>query len=130
MEDYYVPELLERLHTEGKKIYLLSNAQRMFSEPEMHMFGIYQSFDGILYSSDAGVQKPETCFYQELIDEFSLEKKDSVMIGNDKITDIDGACRFGIDSMYIHTVQSTPFTGELPKNCRRLKEISDVYPKL
>lgn len=121
-------ELLDRLRSAGKNIYLLSNAQRIFTEPEMRMLDIYDSFDGILYSSDVGIQKPETCFYQALFDKFSLRKRDSVMIGNDRIADIEGARRFGIDSMYIHTVQSTPFVGKLPENCRKLKEISNVYP--
>jgi len=121
-------ELLDRLHIAGKKIYLLSNAQRIFTEPEMRMLNIYNAFDGILYSSDTGVQKPETSFYQALFDKFSLEKKDSVMIGNDRTADIEGAYHFGIDSMYIHTVQSTPFSEELPENCHRLKKIGDAYP--
>ena len=121
-------ELLDRLHLAGKKVYLLSNAQRMFTEPEMRMLGIYDSFDGILYSSDVGVKKPEICFYQALFERFSLEKRESVMIGNDRIADIEGAYRFGIDSMYIHTEQSTPFSGELPENCRRLQRIGEVYP--
>ena len=43
-----VPEMLSRLRKAGKKIYLLSNAQRMFTEPEMKMLDIYDSFDGIL----------------------------------------------------------------------------------
>jgi len=42
--------LLGQLHNAGRKIYLLSNAQRVFTEPEMKMLGIYNSFDGILYS--------------------------------------------------------------------------------
>ena len=53
-----VRELFWRLRQAGKKIYLLSNAQRMFTEPEMKLLGFYDCFDGILYSSDAGVKKP------------------------------------------------------------------------
>ena len=125
-----VTDLLGRLHAAGKKIYLLSNAQRIFTEPEIHMLGIHDYFDGILYSSDAGVKKPETCFFQALFDKFHLQKKNSVMIGNDRIADIEGAHRFGIDSMYIHTAQSTPFSDELPGSCRRLQCIGDAYPAL
>ncbi len=120
-------DLLGRLHSAGKKIYLLSNAQRVFTEPEMKMLGIYDIFDGILYSSDVGFKKPSNLFYQALFDKFSLGKEDSVMIGNEQTADIEGATRFGIDSMYIHTNQSTPLTGRLPSRCRKIQSINEVF---
>jgi len=120
-------ELLDRLHSSGKKIYLLSNAQRVFTEPEMKMLGIYDIFDGILYSSDVGFKKPSNLFYQTLFDKFSLKKEDSVMIGNEQKADIEGAARFGIDSMYIHTNQSAPLTGKLPSGCKKLQNINEVF---
>lgn len=122
-----VKELLGQLHNAGRKIYLLSNAQRVFTEPEMKMLGIYNSFDGILYSSDAGLKKPSALFYKALFDKFSLGKKYSVMTGNEKIADIDGASSFGIDSIYIHTNQSVPFTGKLPPRCRQIQNIAEVF---
>lgn len=122
-----VKKLLRQLHNAGKKIYLLSNAQRVFTEPEMKMLGIYNFFDGILYSSDTGLKKPSVLFYQVLFNKFSLEKKYSVMTGNEKIADIDGASSFGIDSIYIHTSQSVPFTGKLPPHCRQICNITEVF---
>ena len=91
------------------------------------MLGIYNSFDGILYSSDAGLKKPSALFYKALFDKFSLVKKYSVMTGNEKIADIDGASSFGIDSIYIHTDQSVPFTGKLPPRCRQIQNIAEVF---
>lgn len=122
-----VPELLIRLKKNGKKIYLLSNAQRMFTEPEMKMLGIYDSFDGILYSSDAGVKKPSHHFYGALFRKYNLNKEESVMIGNEYRADIYGAERYGIDSMYVFTAQSGKEPLKLPGNCRRLEQISEVY---
>ncbi len=120
-------ELLERLHENGKKVYLLSNAQRLFTEPEMRLLGIYDLFDGILYSSDIGFKKPSTHFYNELVKRYSLEKDSTVMIGNDSDADIAGAYEFGLDSMYVHTEQSPPITKTLPNNCRQLEEIGEVF---
>lgn len=122
-----VPELFRRLKNGGKKIYLLSNAQRMFTEPEMRMLGIYDCFDGILYSSDAGVKKPSFHFYDALFKKYHLMKEESVMIGNEYCADICGATRYGIDSMYIFTAQSGEEPPELPEQCRRLEQISEVY---
>lgn len=119
-------ELLEILHQRGKRVYLLSNAQRIFTEPEMKQLQIYDCFDGILYSSDVGFQKPSSYFYQALFEKYSLKKEESVMIGNDRFADVEGAFRFGIDSMYVHTEQSTPFSGEFPKNCRVIQNIREA----
>ncbi|MBM6861524.1 HAD family hydrolase, partial [Clostridium saudiense] len=47
-----VIELLEKLKAKGKKIYLLSNAQRVFTLFEMRMLGIEKYFDDILFSAD------------------------------------------------------------------------------
>lgn len=121
-----VPELLIRLKKSGKKIYLLSNAQRMFTEPEMKMLGIYDSFDGILYSSDAGVKKPSLHFFDALFQKYHLKKEDSVMIGNEYRADIYGAERYGIDSMYVFTAQSGEEPSKLPGSCRRLEKIIEV----
>lgn len=122
-----VPELLSRLRKAGKKVYLLSNAQRMFTEPEMKMLGIYDCFDDIFYSSDAGVKKPSFYFYDALFKKHGLKKEESVMIGNEYRADIFGAENYGIDSMYVFTAQSGTEAAKLPENCRRLKKISEVY---
>lgn len=119
-------ELLQNLSKAGKKVYLLSNAQRIFTEPEMKRLGIYELFDGILYSSDVGFQKPSQYFYEILFKRYSLEKEASVMIGNDKFADIEGADHFGMDSIYIETEQSTSFEGKLPRSCQQITSLAEI----
>lgn len=70
-----VLEMFERLRKNNKKIYLLSNAQRIFTEPEMRLLGIYDLFDGIIYSSDAGVKKPSSEFYDALFKKYKLKNQ-------------------------------------------------------
>lgn len=124
-----VLELFDRLKKNNKKIYLLSNAQRIFTEPEMRLLGIYDLFDGIIYSSDAGVKKPSKDFYDALFKKFKLKKSESVMIGNDHICDALGASQYGIDSMYWYTNISPKHPGKenLPKGCVEIKDISEVF---
>ena len=118
--------LLKRLKENGKKIYLLSNAQRMFTEPEMRMLGIYDSFDGILYSSDAGVKKPSFYFYDALFQKYGLEREDSVMIGNEYKADILGAAEYGLKSMFIFSAQSGERPLSLPGSCKEIGKIAEV----
>ena len=56
-------ELLLDLRERGISVYLLSNAQRLFTEPELKMLGIYELFDKICISSDVGFCKPSHRFF-------------------------------------------------------------------
>jgi putative hydrolase of the HAD superfamily len=100
---YFGVNTLHKIIMRNKKIYLLSNAQQIFTEYEMKHLGIYDYFDGICFSSDESCKKPSKTFYGILFDRYNLKKEESVMIGNDWISDIEGAKNFGIDSVYLHT---------------------------
>ena len=108
-----VKELFEALRSHGGKIYLLSNAQRIFTEPEIRMLGIYDEFDDIMISSDEGCAKPDPMFYRLMLERHHLDPKETIMIGNDWITDIKGSYQVGLDSLYLHTNISPEIKGEL-----------------
>lgn len=108
-----VIDLLDTLKAKGKKIFLLSNAQRSFTENELNMLGLTQYFDGICISSDEECSKPDSCYFKTLFDRYGLNKSESIMIGNDYLSDIGGAADFGIDSLYIHQSISPEIEGEL-----------------
>lgn len=93
---------LEGLKKAGKKIYLLSNAQRSFTWQELEQTGLVPYFDGILISSDEGCMKPDPDFYDILCDRYQLKKEECVMIGNELKSDMAGAKAAGIDGFYIN----------------------------
>lgn len=97
-----VRELLIYLKESNRRIYLLSNAQRSFTLPELEEVGILPYFDGILISSDQRVCKPSSVFFRALLKKYRLDPADCVMIGNDKISDMQGAKNVDIDGIYIH----------------------------
>lgn len=97
-----VTELLSGLRDAGKKIYLLSNAQESFTIPEMDELGILGYFDGIMISSEERVCKPQRQFFDKLIEKYSLDPKECLMVGNDMNSDMLGAEGAGIDGLYIH----------------------------
>ena len=98
--------LLSRLHTEGKGVFLLSNAQTCFTLPELHALGLENAFDGIAISSDAGVKKPHPDLMRVLLDENGLDPANCLMTGNTRSTDIAIAKAFGMDSAFIRTESS------------------------
>ncbi|MCD8015714.1 MAG: HAD family hydrolase [Lachnospiraceae bacterium] len=96
-------ELLSALRASGKKVWLLTNAQRIFTEYELHFLDIDHCFDGILISSDFGAGKPNPLFFQELVVKHGIDFKHSLFIGNDAVNDIGGAQAVGLDTFYVHS---------------------------
>lgn len=129
-----VIDLLDSLKAAGKKIYLLSNAQSFFTLNELVYLSIYKYFDDIFISSEHNISKPDTLFFEKLIDKHKLNKTETIMIGNDYLSDIEGAYNAGIDSIYIHQDISSPIKGELKSNfkimdgdVRKIKEYLHLH---
>jgi len=98
-----VKEALADLRAQGCRVWLLSNAQRVFTEYELRYLGLLESFDGICISSDHMCRKPDRRFFDALIRGHSLDREKCIMIGNDRNTDIRGAKAAGLATLYIHT---------------------------
>lgn len=98
-----VTETLDKLKKMGKGIYLLSNAQRVFTEKELSDSGLSDYFDDIFISSDQGIKKPQKEFLQRLLTKNSLSYEKCVMIGNDIFSDVGVAFKNGMESVFLNT---------------------------
>ena len=98
-----VLEALAFLRKKGFRLWLLSNAQAIFTAYELRHLGLGEQFDGIYLSSDYGCRKPDQRFYQALMDDRKLDVSRCLMIGNDRDTDIAGAKAAGMATLYMHT---------------------------
>lgn len=96
-------ELLKTLKENGKKVYLLSNAQRIFTAYEMRGVKIFDYFDDIFISSDFCTKKPDPAFFMELIKKHDIDTGKSLFVGNDSVCDIEGARNVGFDTFYINS---------------------------
>lgn len=101
-----VKQTLAELRRRGKGVYLLSNAQKDFTRPELELLGLRDCFDGILLSSEEGWKKPSGLFFQRLLERYQLRSESCLMVGNDEYTDILGARGVGMDSLYVQTETS------------------------
>lgn len=98
-----VTDALATLRSKGYRLWLLSNAQAIFTAYELRLLGLDGLFDGILLSSDYGFRKPDTRFYHALTQAHQLDPARCLMIGNDRETDIAGAKAAGMSTLYMHT---------------------------
>lgn len=114
-------ELLDTLKKKGKKIYLLSNAQYIFTGYELNALGLTPYFDGIVISSNESCKKPSVEFYNVLLKRYKLKKEETVMIGNDQYADIQGAKKAGLTAYYVHTEISPEYIeSECPADFKML----------
>ncbi len=116
-----LPALTE-LKEKGRGIYLLSNAQRVFTEPEMKVKGIWDIFDGIFISSDRRIRKPDPAFMKDLLAAYDLDPKECVMIGNEYGSDMRIAAECGVDGIFLNT------DGNSPERCAHLAENLGFFP--
>lgn len=98
-----VKQALSGLRQQGFRLWLLSNAQRAFTAYELRYLGLEAAFDGVYISSDYGCLKPDSRFYRALLEEQNLDASRCLMIGNDRQTDIAGAKKLGLATLYMHT---------------------------
>lgn len=121
-------ETLEQLKKQGCRLFLVSNAQRYFTIPEIEKCGLKEYFEEIYISSDYKIKKPNPKFLNQVFKDHHLRKSRSVYIGNDFDSDIQCAMDAGIDSVFINTEQLTG--AEIKKRMRKLKHNESHLPRV
>lgn len=96
-------ELLRALRSSGRGVWLLSNAQAIFTRWELDRLGLTPLFDGVYLSSDYGCKKPDPRFFRILLQERGIAPESAVMVGNDGACDIQGARAVGLSTVYIRS---------------------------
>jgi len=98
-----VHEVLERIKAAGLKVGMISNAgdtsnvHRLISNA-----GIDASlFDPLIVSAAVGIRKPAPAIFQMVLDEWDLDPKETVMIGDMLGADIIGAQRTGMHTIWV-----------------------------
>ncbi len=113
-----VEESLRQISAAGKHPYILSNAQRSYTWPEITMFGLDKLTEDQLISSDFGCMKPEKAFFDILLDRYNMDRDRSCMHGDSESSDIDGAKAAGI--RYVHlTGENHPNVFYMKDSCNR-----------
>ena len=96
-------ELLCALRSWGCGVWLLSNAQAIFTRRELKQLRLDGLFDGVYLSSDYDCKKPSARFFEILLRERGIDSAGAVMIGNDGVCDIEGARSVGLSTIYIRS---------------------------
>ena len=119
--------MLFTLRALGKKVYLLSNAQRVFTEYEMRYLDIEHFFDVVVLSDDIGVNKPDRRIFDHALKKAGAKAETSVIIGDNPDTDIAGAIAAGWNAIYFNP-ENKDFPDTIKDACvvSHLKEVRDL----
>ncbi|MCR4989401.1 MAG: HAD family hydrolase [Lachnospiraceae bacterium] len=123
---------LRTLKERGKNVYLLSNAQKIFTMPEIEQSGIERFFDRMYISSDYEMMKPQKEFLELLIEQEGLDPASTVMVGNEILSDVKIALNCGIDSILLNNYHESE--RDLKRKIRELmkneKAPKSLYPHI
>lgn len=111
-----VENMLKTLKNNGIKIALLSNAQYLYTQPELKQTGIDKLFDKIFISSEYQVKKPSPLFFGKLIEwanTINIESSEIMMVGNSPYDDINPARNVGLKTCFIHSELTEDFDKKL-----------------
>ena len=106
---------------------IVSDAQWVFSEPEIRMLGLNPFFDTIVLSSRFFVRKPDPQIYAHALRAMRIEPSQALYVGNDPEADIPGPQAIGMPVILIDrgdSLSSAPVPRirdlrELPKFIRK-----------
>lgn len=101
-----VETMLKTLKDNGIKIALLSNAQYLYTKPELEQTGIDKLFDKIFISSEYKVKKPSPLFFGKLIEwanTINIKSSEIMMVGNSPYDDINPARNIELKTCFIHS---------------------------
>ncbi len=95
--------LLKCMKKKGHSLFLLSNAQAIFTIPEIEYLGLSSCFDAIFLSSDHDLCKPDPRFLEKLIETQGLKRQETVMVGNEPRSDMGIAALCGINGIFFNS---------------------------
>ncbi|HJV36901.1 HAD family hydrolase [Geomonas sp.] len=87
---------------QGKvKLGIVSNAQAIFTDPELERFSLLHYFDSVVYSSAAGVRKPDPGIFLKGLHALGVQPEAAVYVGDNLFDDVYGAGAVGMKTIWL-----------------------------
>ena len=115
-------EVLEKLHTKGIKMAVVSNGFKEVQYRKLNKSGIDKFFQAVMISEEQGVHKPCPIIFKRAIKAIGGDKKETLMVGDDFANDIEGAMIFGIDQFF-YNYKNTPCDGGPTYESNNLRDL-------
>lgn len=119
-------ELMDYLRDKGYHMHMCSNGFHEVQYKKLRACGLYDYFDTIILSEDAGYNKPAPEYFDYAFKKTGAKKESTLMIGDNFQTDILGAKRAGLRVAYFNRYPEYPATEPIDYEVSSLRQLMDI----
>lgn len=121
-----VHELVDYLKNKGYRMHICSNGFHEVQYKKLRACGLFDYFDTIILSEDAGANKPSKQFFDYALQKSGAVKAKTLMIGDNFNTDILGAKQAGFDTAYFNRFPDYPAPEPATFEVTNLSQLMDI----
>ena len=119
-------ELVDYLKNKGYRMHICSNGFHEVQYKKLRACGLFDYFDTIILSEDAGANKPSKQFFDYALQKSGAVKAKTLMIGDNFNTDILGAKQAGFDTAYFNRFPDYPAPEPATFEVTNLSQLMDI----
>ena len=117
-----VCDVIEKLHSMGYKLGVISNGDLSQQTDKLKRTGIYKFFEIVTTSSEYDYSKPNPKLYEAIIERFNINKDEMIMIGDQVEKDVIPCLSIGIDAIWLNRKEK-----ENKENVKEIKSLKDIF---
>ena len=119
-------ELMDYLRERGYRMHMCSNGFHEVQYRKLRACGLYDYFDSVVLSEDAGANKPAKEYFDYAFSVTKAQPGTTLMIGDNLQTDILGAKQAGLHTAYFNRFPEYPPTIEVDYEITSLLQLKAI----